>query len=399
LPTSANGSILVEHVWKRFRADRSGANLTDQMARVTARLRGRSARYRWVLKDVNLELEPGGSLALIGINGSGKSTLLKVISQVTYQTAGRCQTRGRIGALLDVRSGIQPILSGRENIYLYGTVLGLTRKQVSERFDTIVEFAEIENAIDRQVKYYSSGMQVRLGFAIAAYLDCDILLVDEVLAVGDANFQRKCLERISEVQAEGTTLVFVSHDLAAVEAVCDRAMWLSEAVVCAAGPTREVLAQYRSSIEQHSAQITPNESSLSIRKVEVTGPDGGDPTVGDDITVSIMINVPTNNTGNQAQASFYLGVSQGTAMPIFVLQRDMKFPLGEFEVRCVMKHLPLPRGQYSLWLSVHRPGIRRVNYPWRPIGSFNVFGSSPAKPPRGVMVLSPVYVDSTWEIA
>ena len=189
-----------------------------------------------MLKDVNFTVEPGESLALIGINGSGKTTLLKIISQVTYQSAGRCTVAGRIGALLSVTSGLHPDLTGRENIFLYGAVLGMGRDDIRRKFDTIVEFAELGDAIDRQVKFYSMGMQMRLGFSIAAFLEPDILLVDEVLAVGDASFQQKCLRRIGEVVRDGTTLLYVSHDLASVEATCDRAVWLADAVVRAAGP-------------------------------------------------------------------------------------------------------------------------------------------------------------------
>ena len=214
MPTLPNGSIRVEHVWKKFRADRTAPLFYDQILRMRRSL-SKSVRkdYRWVLKDINLEVEPGGTLGLIGINGSGKTTLLKIISKVTYQSAGVCQVQGRLGALLSVTSGIHPDLTGRENVYLYGTVLGMRRKMTRDRFDQIVEFAGLEDAIDRQVKFFSLGMQMRLGFSIAAFLEPDILLVDEVLAVGDANFQQKCIRRIEEVVRQGTTLVYVSHDL------------------------------------------------------------------------------------------------------------------------------------------------------------------------------------------
>ena len=159
--------------------------------------------YRWVLKDVSVEVEPGGTLGLIGVNGSGKTTLLKIISKVTYQSAGYCQVEGRLGALLSVTSGIHPDLTGRENVYLYGAVLGMRRKITHERFDQIIEFAGLTDAIDRQVKFFSLGMQMRLGFSIAAFLEPDILLVDEVLSVGDANFQQKCIARIEEVGFDG----------------------------------------------------------------------------------------------------------------------------------------------------------------------------------------------------
>jgi ABC-type polysaccharide/polyol phosphate transport system ATPase subunit len=394
LPTSADGTILVENVWKRFRADRGRPRLNDQLAKIGKRLSGREREFRWVLKDINLNVEPGGTMGLIGINGSGKSTLLKVISHTMYQTAGRCETFGRIGALLEVRGGIHPLLSGRENIYMYGTILGLNRKQISARFDTIVEFAEIEDAIDRQVKYYSSGMQVRLGFAIAAHLDVDILLIDEVLAVGDANFQQKCLRRISEVVANGTTLLFVSHDLAAVEATCDRAMWLTEAAVRASGPTREVLAQYRGSIEEHAALITSDEPGVRVLKVEVNGVDGGPATSASDALARLMVSAPKGG-----KAKFIIGVSQGTAMPIFVIRHEMAFPAGDFEVRCVLQGLPIPKGHYSLWLAMLDSQDMSNIHGWRPVGSFDVFGPNAIRPPQGVMVLSPVYVEAAWELS
>jgi ABC-type polysaccharide/polyol phosphate transport system ATPase subunit len=394
LPTSAKGSIVVENVWKRFRADRAKPKLNDQLAKIGGRILGHERQWRWVLKDINFEVEPGGTLGLIGVNGSGKSTLLKVISHTMFQTAGHCETYGRLGALLEVRGGIHPLLSGRENIYMFGTILGLTRKQVAARFDTIVEFAEVGDAIDRQVKYYSSGMQVRLGFAIASHLDADILLVDEVLAVGDANFQQKCLRRISEVVADGTTLLFVSHDLAAVEAVCESALWLTDAAVRAAGPTGQVLAQYRGAIEEHASMTVSTTSSLRVLKVEVTGPAEGVAQSGEDAQARLVLSSPVSG-----EARFFLGVSQGTAMPIFVTRQFLKCPAGDFELRCLIKNLPLPKGVYYLWLSVAGPAGLSANEQWKPVGSFDVFGPIAVEPPKGVLILSPVFVDASWELS
>jgi ABC-type polysaccharide/polyol phosphate transport system ATPase subunit len=388
-----NGAIVAEQVWKRFRADRTRPRMQDRMLRVGRYIKGQRRSYRWVLKDVNFEVEPGGTLALVGINGSGKSTMLKIISKVTWQTAGRCETAGRIGALLEVKSGIQPILSGRENIFVYGNILGLTRKQITERFDTIVEFAELTDSIDRQVKFYSSGMAIRLGFAIAAHLNPDILLVDEVLAVGDANFQQRCLQRISEVVADGTTLLFVSHDLAAVQAMCDRAVWLADAQVRGYGETREVLGQYRRSIEANAAQQAASTDVLRVLKIETSSPDGGDIRYGGDVDVRITM------TSRRASSSrFFIGVSEGPAMPIFVIWRDLTFPQGEFQLDCVLKHIPVPRGQYYLWLGVGGEKTARPLLNWKPVGAFEVQGPNVVKPPKGVMMLSPVFVDSDWAI-
>lgn len=273
MPTLPDGSIQLDQVWKKFRADVTQPLFYDQMKRIGKSSSGR--KFRWVLKDINLDIEPGTSTALIGINGSGKTTLLKVISQVTYQSAGRCTVKGRIGALLSVSSGLHPDLTGRENVYLYGTVLGMGRQNIRRRFDEIVEFAGLTDSINRQVKFFSLGMQMRLGFSVSAFLEPDVLLVDEVLAVGDANFQQKCLQRIGEIVRMGTTVVFVSHDLASVEATCEQAIWLSDAVVRAAGPTKEVVEMYRTAVEQSSTMVGSSEGGLQVLKAEIRSADDG----------------------------------------------------------------------------------------------------------------------------
>ncbi len=348
MPTLPDGSIRVEHVWKKFRADRTAPLFYDQLLRMRRSL-SKSVRrdYRWVLKDVSLEVEPGGTLGLIGINGSGKTTLLKIISRVTYQSAGVCQVQGRLGALLSVTSGIHPDLTGRENVYLYGAVLGMRRKMTRDRFDQIVEFAGLEDAIDRQVKFFSLGMQMRLGFSIAAFLEPDILLVDEVLAVGDANFQQKCIGRIEEVVRQGTTLVYVSHDLTSVEATCKQAVWLADAVVQAAGPTREVAALYRSSIQDDASMATSNDGIVRMLKAAITGPDGGPVMSLEDAEVRMTLNSPET-----VEADFFVGISLGTAFPMFITKHHGLFPSGDFEVKCRLHNIPLPRGRYSVWTAM-----------------------------------------------
>jgi ABC-type polysaccharide/polyol phosphate transport system ATPase subunit len=394
LPTSADGTILVEQAWKRFRADRSKPRFNEQLAKVGRRLRGQRRSYRWVLRDVNFEVEPGKTLGVIGINGSGKTTLLKCVSRCMWPTAGRVDTFGRIGALLEVRGGIQPQLSGRENIYMYGSLLGLTRRQLNERFEAIAEFAEVTEAIDRQVKYYSSGMQVRLGFAIASHVDAEILLVDEVLAVGDANFQQKCIRHISDVVANGTTLMFVSHDLAAVESVCENTLWLSDAVGRAYGPTREVLGQYRESIDARAALAVETQSELRILKVDVRGPDDGPPQTDEDMDVHLVLNSPQAGEG-----TFCIGVTEGTAVPIFVTKYRTKFPAGEFELKVHLRDVPLPKGHYFVWLALEGPQTFRAEQIWKPIGFFDVLGPLKLFPPKGVMVTSSIYVYSDWELS
>lgn len=396
MPTLPDGAIQVDQVWKRFRADKTVPKFYDQMKRFgrTIGARGRH-EYRWVLKDVSFEVPPGGTLALIGINGSGKTTMLKIISQVTYQSAGLCDVRGRIGALLSVTSGIHPELTGKENIYLYGAVMGMGRQKIRSRYDEMVEFAGLADAVNRQVKFYSLGMQMRLGFTIAAFLEPDILLVDEVLSVGDANFQQKCLKRIGEVVRAGTTLMYVSHDLASVEASCEKAVWLANAVVQASGPTRDVVAKYRAAVEQNAALTTSNEGVVEILKVEVEASDGGQVRSECDLDVRLTLNSP-----KPLDANFFIGISQGSAFPMFVVRHSGSFPAGDFEVTCRLHHIPLAKGRYSLWpaMSGHAGGKGKPLLPWRPALSFDVMGPDSYSLPEGVMVMSPVFVGADWGI-
>ena len=198
----------------------------------------------WALKDVSFEVQQGETIGVIGRNGAGKSTLLKVLSRITEPTSGRAMIWGRIGSLLEVGTGFHPELTGRENIYLNGAILGMTRRDIQQRFDEIVAFAEIEKFIDTPVKRYSSGMYVRLAFAVAAHLEPEILIVDEVLSVGDAAFQKKCLGKIGEFANDGRTVLFVSHNMAAVSKLCLRTILLDSGRIEVQGPTNEVVDKY-----------------------------------------------------------------------------------------------------------------------------------------------------------
>ena len=396
MPTLPDGSIEVDHVWKKFRSDKAQPFFYDQLALLGRRVKKSGpSGYRWVLKDVNFTVNPGESMALIGINGSGKTTLLKILSQVTFQSAGTCTVAGRIGALLSVTSGLHPDLNGRENVFLYGAVLGMGREDIRRKFDTIVEFAELTDAIDRQVKFYSMGMQMRLGFSIAAFLEPDVLLVDEVLAVGDANFQQKCLQRINDIVRDGTTLIYVSHDLASVEASCQRAVWLSDAVVRAAGPTAEVVTMYRTAIEQNSTVLSTKEGVVQVLKAELRATDGGQLRSECETEVRLVVNAP-----ERATAQFFLGISQGTAFPMFVIDYTGTMPEGDFEIVCKLGYLPLPKGHYSLWTAItgFPKGKKDPYLPWQPVASFEAFGPERMEPPDGVMALSPVYVGAEWDI-
>src|SRR4051812_36696656 len=247
-------AVNFEHVTKRYPRGWSEdkgpryASLRHDVAAVSKKVIGRgpatSKRGTLALEDVSFEIEEGESFALIGPNGAGKSTALKLVSRISYPTAGTVRIRGRVAALMEVGSGVHPELTGRENIWLYGQILGFRKSEIRRRFDDIVEFAELATAIDTPVKFFSSGMQLRLGFSIASHLEPDIFVVDEALAVGDAAFQAKCVLRMSKLVRGGTTVLFVSHSLTAIESVCERGLLLERGAVVTEGAITDVLARY-----------------------------------------------------------------------------------------------------------------------------------------------------------
>lgn len=202
------------------------------------------SNFLWALKDVSFEVTAGDAVGIIGRNGAGKTTLLKVLSRITEPTEGRALLDGRVGSLLEVGTGFHPELTGRENVYLNGAILGMSRADIKKRFDEIVAFAEVDAFLDTPVKRYSSGMQVRLAFAVAAHLEPEILIVDEVLAVGDVAFQRKCLGKMSDVSSENRTVLFVSHNMSVVSRLCERGIWLDGGKIAAHGPMEDVVRQY-----------------------------------------------------------------------------------------------------------------------------------------------------------
>jgi ABC-type polysaccharide/polyol phosphate transport system ATPase subunit len=254
------GEISVDGVSRRFRVHaRETRTLKDVFVQ-----RGRGGGEDiWALRDVTLGVEPGEAVGLIGRNGSGKTTLLRLIAGIIKPTGGHVSAEGRVGSLLERGAGVHHDITGRENVFLNGAIQGLRRAEIRERFDEIVAFAELEHAIDRPVRTYSSGMTMRLGFAIAAFLDADILLLDEVFAVGDEAFQRKCFGRIFQFKQGGGTIVFVSHDAAAVERLCERSVFLEQGHVAFDGPTREAVARYRRALAD---EIDPAERGAGLRE-------------------------------------------------------------------------------------------------------------------------------------
>jgi lipopolysaccharide transport system ATP-binding protein len=280
--------IEVENLGKCYHLGQLGAgSLRDEIEQLLGRRKHGPAGAPkkgdfWALQDVSFSVQEGEVLGIIGRNGAGKSTLLKLLSRITEPTTGRAILRGRVASLLEVGTGFHPELSGRENIFLNGAVLGMTRAEVARKFDEIVDFAGVEMFLDTPVKRYSSGMYVRLAFAVAAHLEPEILIVDEVLAVGDATFQAKCIGRMSEVSQEGRTVLFVSHQMPMIQRLCSRSVWIDGGRVAGNGPTSDVLSCYLTQInaQEESAQIDlcsvkrENPAYRGLRQIEMENGEG-----------------------------------------------------------------------------------------------------------------------------
>jgi len=295
-------AIVVDNVTKRYELGESTHTMIREafvgaMSRLVGRARTEPTReVLWALNGVSLEVKKGEVLGLVGRNGAGKSTLLKVLSRITYPTSGRVSVEGRVGSLLEVGTGFHDELTGRENVYLNGSILGMKRREIDREMDRIVDFADISEFLDTPIKRYSSGMRMRLGFSIAAHLSTDVLFVDEVLAVGDAGFQKKCLSSMRELGDGGRTVIFVSHNLSAIENLCSRTVWLSDGKVKQDGQTRDVLENYLASFgaggtdEQDLNAISDRRGAGQVRltKMQLIVP-GGDKVVhsGDALTVRL----------------------------------------------------------------------------------------------------------------
>jgi homopolymeric O-antigen transport system ATP-binding protein len=282
-----SSAIQVEKLAKRYQIGRSNESLREHLANLMtwggSRNKTQEDRILWALRNVSLSIQEGETVGIVGRNGAGKSTLLKILSKITYPTSGTVKVNGRVASLLEVGTGFHEELTGRENVYLNGSILGMSRKQVQRQFDTIVEYSGVERFIDTPIKRYSSGMRLRLGFAVAAHLDPDILIVDEVLSVGDAAFQRKCLDTIEGLRAKARTILFVSHNLMAVENLCERSIWIDRGEVCMDGKSPTVIREYMGTVRD-SHTVLPaaldgienraGNGKIQFTRVEFLSPEG-----------------------------------------------------------------------------------------------------------------------------
>ncbi len=317
-------------------------------------------RSMWALRDVTFDVLPGTVLGVVGRNGAGKSTLLKILSRITEPTTGFAEIRGRVGSLLEVGTGFHPELSGRENIYLNGAILGMPRADIIRKFDQIVQFAEVERFIDTAVKHYSSGMYLRLAFAVAAHLEPEILLVDEVLAVGDQAFQQKCLGKMGEVAGEGRTVLFVSHNLAAVRALCTEALLLRDGQISLRGSPTEVINQYLLRDEISGKDLsasTQREGDGSVRFtaakiLDHTGQVTETVLSGEEMTVELQYTA-RDAIGDSGAFVFHVHIRNAfgdrlfTCSTRYAARAPHMFP-ATGHLRCKLPRLPLAAGQYGI---------------------------------------------------
>lgn len=309
----------------------------------------------WALKDVSFKIEQGDRVGVVGSNGAGKSTLLKVLSRITEPTQGKITIKGRVASLLEVGTGFHPELSGRENIFLNGAILGMKRDEIKKHFDAIVDFAGVEKFLDTPVKRYSSGMYVRLGFAISAHLEPEIMIVDEVLAVGDADFQRKCLGKMKDASTSGRTILFVSHNLTAVQGLCNKAMYMQKGQLIQMGETNLIMANYLSQIQKTDLQVTytnqneaPGNDRVRLKSVKLV-PNYLDNQNHLDVRTSFKIQIEFWNYMDQANLNISLHVNSLTGECIFNIGTpSIKFEKGIISAECEIPNDFLNDGSYSL---------------------------------------------------
>ena len=376
--------LRAENVSKQYRLGEVGTGtISHDLNRWWARIRGKDdpflkigetndrtskgeSEYVWALRDINFEVEQGQAIGIIGRNGAGKSTLLKLLSKVTKPTTGSIQYKGRIASLLEVGTGFHPEMTGRENIYLNGAILGMTRKEITRKFDEIVDFAGVERYIDTPVKRYSSGMYVRLAFAVAAHLDSEILIVDEVLAVGDAEFQKKCLGKMGDVtKGEGRTILFVSHNMGSIRKLCNEGIILANGTIQKIGGVDEITNLYlKSNSNENSIFYPPNDKKypLKINSISILA-EGKKPGDLIDLNDKIKIEIDYNvNEDNLKGVNIAFGLSrEGTDL---LRTWDIDNSLEETNIRKKGNYLTefylpdyLNVGNYTVSIGAGLPGI------------------------------------------
>ncbi len=372
-------------------------------------------KFVWALNDTSFEVHPGEAIGVVGSNGAGKSTLLKLIAGITRPTLGQVMVAGRVASMIELGAGFHPDLTGRENIYLNGALMGLSKSQIDNAFERIVAFAQLAPFIDSPVKRYSSGMYARLGFSVAAHSNPDILLVDEVLAVGDEEFQKKCYEFIHSFVNSGRTTVFVSHNLYAVEQLCYRLIWMDKGRIKGIGNPSRIVENYLSSIEENALMVPPMNASfnpsdldvVSLRVYDSIGDARQAFKKGEDVV--IKINFRARRLIRRPH--FCIWISDSTAaIPLFAANMliDNNVPdsiEGEGSIECTFKHVPLMPRTYYIWLEVYGEDRAELVFKWKKLGAFRIvdpFFSSDIEQRKGAARFSsahaPIQIPYEWRI-
>jgi lipopolysaccharide transport system ATP-binding protein len=367
-------AIELEHVWKRYLLGHGGG-ARGAVRRLLGQDDERSAYY--AVRDLSLCVAPGESVGLIGHNGAGKSTVLKLLAGISRPSRGRIATRGRLASLINVGAGFHPELTGRENVRLNAVILGLSPQQAAERYEAIVDFADLGPFMDTPVKHYSTGMYARLGFAVAVHVDPDVLLVDEVLSVGDAWFQDRSLRRMLTFRDAGTALVFVSHNLAAVELMCQRCVWLDRGRVRAAGPTTDVIRAYLDALDQPDGETESDTTWLTVERVDVVRRDDR-PTDWLTGAEPFAVRIVGAASRPLSEPVFVVTV-RGDRGPLFAGNMHIdgnwptRVPPGGFTVECAFGPPNLRTGRYQVELKV-KQNVRTNYYEPRVKAHFMVPG-------------------------
>jgi lipopolysaccharide transport system ATP-binding protein len=379
-------AVQFESVSKAFKANRNRPRSFQEVVTSLGRRR-HAAREEafWVLRDVSFTIPPGETVGLIGENGAGKSTALKLMARTILPTAGKVWLNGKVSALLELGAGFHPDLSGRENIFLSGSLMGLSRAYLQARFDEIVAFSELETFIDMPVKHYSSGMYMRLAFAVSAHIDPDILLVDEVLAVGDQAYQAKCLRRISQLQERGVTILIVSHDLGAIARLCQRAIWLDNGCICGDGRPVDVIPDYvsrRGGDEVQLADGAAEQASrrwgsgeVRIERFELL--DHADRpvqmfTTGERMTIRMWYHAPARIQDPAFGVALYTASGITVTSPNCVEDGQAASVEGHGHVDYIFEALPLLAGTYDLTVAVYNRHVTLPYDHWHKAGRFMV---------------------------
>jgi ABC-type polysaccharide/polyol phosphate transport system ATPase subunit len=392
------GRIEIDEVSRRFRVYPHSTRTLKDVVVARGRTRGQDI---WAVRDVSFRVEPGEAVGLVGRNGSGKTTLLRLIAGIIKPTSGRVAVEGRVGSLLELGAGFHPEFTGRENVYLNGAILGLKRRAIREHMDEIVAFAELEQFIDVPVRTYSSGMVMRLGFAVAAHLQSDVLLLDEVFAVGDEEFQRKCFGKVFELKQRGATIVFVSHDASAVQRVCERAVLLREGRMEVDGPVQEAIARYhrlladeRNPAERGAGLSEYGSGEVRIARAALLGPDGeerlqflpGEP-------LSVLLELDVARALPAPRLSFELRDHAGMVLAAGATdtaELGWRESEGPRTVRLDVDRLPLADGRFHLRFEVVDAGGQHL-YHW--LDDALRFVVYPADGAQGM-----VKIDSRWSM-